>query len=62
MKFEITLYQDEDGTFIAECPAIPGCISQGKTEREAEKNMQDAIKECLEVRAKNGRPLVVEAR
>jgi predicted RNase H-like HicB family nuclease len=51
MKFEITLYQDEDGMFIAECPAIPGCISQGKTEQEAEKNIQEAIKECLEVRA-----------
>ena len=59
MKFEITLYQDEDGMFIAECPAIPGCISQGKTEQEAEKNIQDAIKECLEVRAEEGLPLVV---
>jgi predicted RNase H-like HicB family nuclease len=54
MKFEITLYQDEDGMFIAECPAIPGCISQGKTEQEAEKNIQEAIKECLEVRAEKG--------
>ena len=54
MKFEITLYEDEDGMFIAECPAIPGCISQGKTEQEAEKNIQEAIKECLEVRAAKG--------
>ena len=54
MKFEITLYQDEDGMFIAECPAIPGCISQGKTEQEAEKNIQEAIKECLEARAAKG--------
>lgn len=61
MKFEITLYQDEDGMFIAECPAIPGCISQGKTEQEAEKNIQEAIKECLEVRAEKGLPLVVYA-
>ncbi len=35
--------------FIAECPSIPGCISQGKTEEEAERNIQEAIKECLEV-------------
>lgn len=59
MTFEITLYQDEDGMFIAECPAIPGCISQGKREQEAEMNIQEAIKECLEVRAEKGLPLVV---
>jgi predicted RNase H-like HicB family nuclease len=59
MKFLITAYQDEDGMFIAECPSIPGCISQGKTEKEAEKNIQDAIRECLEVRAEKGMPLTV---
>ena len=58
MKFLITLARDEDGMFIAECPTIPGCVSQGKTEAEAEKNIQDAIKECLEVRAEQGIPLV----
>jgi predicted RNase H-like HicB family nuclease len=50
MKFIITTYQDEDDMFIAECPAIPGCISQGRTEQEAIVNVQDAIKECLAVR------------
>ncbi len=62
MKFVITLSQDEDGVFIAECPAIPGCISQGKTELEAEDNIREAIKECLEVRAEKGMPLTVETR
>lgn len=62
MKFLITIYQDEDGMFIAECPAIPGCVSQGRTEREAEKNIQEAIKECLEVRAEMGMPLTVSTR
>jgi len=57
MRFLITMFQDEDGMFIAECPSIPGCVSQGKTRREAEKNIQKAIKECLEVRAKKGMPL-----
>jgi predicted RNase H-like HicB family nuclease len=33
MKFIITIFQDKDGIFIAECPSIPGCVSQGKTER-----------------------------
>lgn len=62
MKFVITISQDEDGVFIAECPAIPGCVSQGKTESEAEKNIQEAIKECLEVRAEKGMPLTVTTR
>lgn len=62
MKFIITMTQDEDGMFIAECPAIPGCVSQGATEQEAEKNIQEAIKECLEVRAEKGMPLTVTTR
>ncbi len=59
MKFTITITRDEDGVYIAECPAIPGCISQGKTEVEAQTNIQDAIKQCLEVRAELGMPLTV---
>ena len=62
MKFLITMYQDEDGMFIAECPSVPGCVSQGKTEQEAEKNIQDAIRECLEVRAEKGMPLTIATR
>lgn len=62
MKFLITIFQDEDGMFITECPAIPGCVSQGKTEEEALENIQEAIKECLEVRAEKGMPLTVITR
>ena len=62
MKFIITIFQDEDEMFIAECPSIPGCVSQGKTEQEAEKNIQEAIKECLGVRAEKGMPLTVTTR
>ena len=62
MKFLIAIFQDEDGMFIVECPSIPGCVSQGKTEQEAEKNIQEAIKECLEVRAGKGMPLTVTTR
>ncbi len=62
MKFIITIFRDEDGIYIAECPSIPGCVSQGKTEKEAEKNIQDAIKECLEVRAEMGMPLTISTR
>ena len=59
MKFFITIYQDEDGMYIAECPSIPGCVSQGQTEHESEINIQDAIRECLEVRAERGMPLTI---
>ena len=62
MKFVITLFQDEDGVFIAECPSIPGCVSQGKTESEAESNICQTIKECLDVREAKGRPLMVSTR
>jgi predicted RNase H-like HicB family nuclease len=62
MRLLITIHQDEDGIFIAECPSIPGCVSQGKTEQEAEGNVREAIKECLEVRAEKGMPLTVTTR
>ena len=51
MKFTVTVDRDEDGIWIAECPSIPGCVSQGKTKGEALENVKEAIKSCLEVRA-----------
>ena len=60
MKFVITLDRDEDGMWIVECPAIPGCVSQGKSRDEAVANIEDAIRACLEVRAERGLPLTVE--
>lgn len=62
MKFIITIFKDEDGMYISECPSIPGCVSQGRTEAEAEKNIHDAIKECLEVRVEKGIPLTISTR
>ena len=62
MKFNISIWQDEDGMYIAECPSIPGCVSQGTTEAEAEKNIREAIAECLEVRQELHLPLVVSTR
>ena len=62
MKFVVSIYRDEDGVYIAECPAIPGCVSQGQTEADAESNIADAIRECLAVRAELGIPLTVTTR
>jgi len=60
VKFLITLDRDEDGVFIAECPSIPGCVSQGATREEAVENARDAIGQCLQVRAELGLPLTIE--
>lgn len=62
MKFVTTLDRDEDGIWIAECPAIPGCVSQGSTRDEALANIREAIALCLEVRAERGMPLTIETR
>ncbi len=62
MTFTITMIQDEDGMFIVECPAIPGCVSQGATELEAETNIRDAIRECLAARRELGLPATIDVR
>ena len=60
LKFNVTLDRDEDGIWVIECPAIPGCVSQGRTRDEALENIEDAIRLCLEVRAERGLPLTKE--
>jgi predicted RNase H-like HicB family nuclease len=50
MKLAVTMYRDEDGWFVVECPVIPGCMSQGRSEEEALANIREAIEACLEVR------------
>jgi len=62
MKLIVTLERDETGAVVAECPAIPGCVSQGKTEDEALANIREAIQACLEARAEAGMPLTVATR
>jgi predicted RNase H-like HicB family nuclease len=62
MKFWTTLDRDEDGVWIAECPSIPGCVSQGTTRDDALANIREAIALCLEVRAERGMPLTVETQ
>lgn len=62
MKLFVTIDRDEAGVYVVECPAIPGCVSQGSTEKEALENIRDAIRECLEVRRERGMPLTVPVR
>ena len=62
MKFNVTIDRDDDGLWVVECPAIPGCASQGATKKEALGNIAEAISLCLEVRAEQGLPLTIETR
>ena len=48
MKYKVIIRHEEDW-YIAECPAIPGCISQGTTLKEVKENIKDAIIGCLKV-------------
>ena len=57
MKYRIFVEQDEDGIFVAECPALPGCISQGNSRREAVQNITDAIAGYLESLKKHNEPI-----
>ncbi len=62
MKLFVTLERDETGMLVAECPAIPGCVSQGRTEDEALENIREAIAACIQARAANGMPVTVAIR
>lgn len=53
-KRTILLYPDEDGYIIAEVPSLPGCLSQGKTKKEALENIQEAIDLHIEVLQERG--------
>lgn len=57
MKYKVLIEQDEEGFFIAECPSLPGCISQGKTREEAIANIQDAIKGYIESLKRHDEPI-----
>jgi len=47
IKLSIRVRQGSDGYMVAECPDIPGCVSQGKTREEALENLEDVVRTCL---------------
>ncbi len=49
MKLHVKIEQDEAGYYVAEVPALPGCVSQGKTQQEAIANIKEAIEGWFEV-------------
>ena len=57
---QVIIYPGEDGYFVAECPSLPGCISQGKTREEAIENIREAIQLYIEVLYEKGQPVPTE--
>ncbi len=57
MKFRVLIEQDEDGRYIASCPSLPGCISQGANREEARTNIADAIDGYLKSLRKHNEPI-----
>jgi predicted RNase H-like HicB family nuclease len=54
---QVMIYPGEDGYWVAQCPRLPACISQGKTRGEALENIKEAIRLYLEVLTSEGRPI-----
>jgi predicted RNase H-like HicB family nuclease len=57
MMYRICLEQDEDGVFIATCPALPGCVSEGPTRAEATANAKEAIEGYLRSLRRHNEPV-----
>ncbi len=57
MKLRVLIEQDEDGVYVAECPSLPGCISQGTTREEALRNVKEAAESYLESLKKHNEPI-----
>jgi predicted RNase H-like HicB family nuclease len=54
------IYRGEDGYWVAECPSLPGCVSQGKTREEAVQNIKQAIEAYVAVLKEDGLPIPEE--
>jgi predicted RNase H-like HicB family nuclease len=59
-RFTVVIERDEDGVYIASCPAIQGCHTQGDTYEEAMENLKDAIQLHIEARRQVGEPVPLE--
>ena len=57
MKYRVYLEQDEDGVCVATCPALPGCVSQGRTRAEATENIREAMEAYVISLKKHGDPV-----
>jgi len=59
-EFTVVTERDEDGRYVAVCPALQGCYTEGDTEEEARLHIHDAIRLHLEDRLRRGEPVYEE--
>jgi predicted RNase H-like HicB family nuclease len=57
LKFHVKIEPDADGVFVAEVPALPGCLSQGRTRTEAIENIKEAVAAYLESQNAHSEPI-----
>lgn len=57
---QVIIYPGEDQHYVAECPSLPGCISQGKTKEEAIVNIREAIQGYIAALDQDGLPVPPE--
>ncbi len=60
MKYTVIIEKGEQGGFVATCPALKGCISQGRTRRQTLKNIKEAIEVYVEALVEDGLPVPQE--
>ena len=56
----VVIYPGDDGYWVAECPSLPGCISQGQTKEEAVINIREAIQAYIAALTEDGLPVPEE--
>ncbi len=59
-RYTIVVERDEDGVYIASCPMLQGCYTQGETYEEALENLKDAVRLHIEARRALGEPVPIE--
>jgi predicted RNase H-like HicB family nuclease len=57
---QVVIHPGEDGYWVAECPSLPGCISQGRTREEAVDNVKQAIDGYVAALVQDGLPVPEE--
>ncbi|HEX5413225.1 MAG TPA: type II toxin-antitoxin system HicB family antitoxin [Terriglobia bacterium] len=57
---QVVIYPGEDGYWLAECPSLPGCVSQGRTKEEVTQNIREAIRAYVAALESDGLPVPEE--
>jgi predicted RNase H-like HicB family nuclease len=60
MRYTVILEKGNESGYVAVCPALPGCVSQGRTKRETLKNIREAVEVYVEALLEDGLPVPTE--